>query len=773
VTALLDAEPRTPPSPGGSPPHRQAIAALPWVVPAGAVVVGLHLTGTPVWDMARYAVYLALAVVLPGTLVHRALRGSRGNLPEDLGLGAATGLLVLLAGWALGAATGRHLLLPAGPLLVIVLFLAVPRLRRHWRIAEPRPLPVTWSWMVAAVVTVLVFAAFPGWRTYPLPPATTVYYQDLLYHLALVHEMTRSMPFQVPQLAGDVLRYHYLSDADIAIGSMLTGVDPVVVLLRLWFVPITALTVFVVAALTREVTGKWWAGPLAGALGVLGTPLLLGGATGTMGDGAIGLLSPSATYALPLTGLLLTLIVPVLRGQPLGPAWFLVFPLALACAGAKSSVLPTVVAGLLLAGVVVAVRHRERLRPVLALLGLLLAAMVTGLKLFAGGGAGTTALQPLSIFIWLPPYRQTLGRNDPIDATPALPPGVEHASAAGVVFLAALLVWWAALQAPRLLGWAGLGVRELRSDPVAWLLGGMAGAGAGAMFLLWHPSASQAYFFRGVIPFAVVLTVWLLAARATSWQPVIAGLVAGGVWAVAAPTVAPPAHPNIGSWTWTLFEPLLLAAAVAALVGGLGLLVRRRVSGRTAWRAVPVALLAAVLGGSLATGAERQAHDSAVAVLYPRSVGKSPLLITRAESAAALWLDRHAGPDDVVATNVHCLYLARRGSCDARAFWVAGLGGRRTLVESWGYTDEAVAANWVDGKRYFLQPAPHPDRYALNQRAFAQGDAAAVAELRDRYGVRWLLADSRAEGGVAPGLAQVATLRHAAGTVTIYELPAQ
>jgi len=91
-------------------------------------------------------------------------------------------------------------------------------------------------------------------------------------------------------------------------------------------------------------------------------------------------------------------------------------------------------------------------------------------------------------------------------------------------------------------------------------------------------------------------------------------------------------------------------------------------------------------------------------------------------------------------------------------------------VESWGYTDQAVAADGVNGLRYTSQPAPYPDRFALNQRAFARGDAADVAELRTRYHVRWLFADSRMAGGVAPGLAKVATPRFTAGPVTLYEL---
>jgi hypothetical protein len=122
----------------------------------------------------------------------------------------------------------------------------------------------------------------------------------------------------------------------------------------------------------------------------------------------------------------------------------------------------------------------------------------------------------------------------------------------------------------------------------------------------------------------------------------------------------------------------------------------------------------------------------------------------------------------VVATNVHCVPLARDKPCDARAFWVAGLGGHRTWVESWAYSDATVAANGVNGLKYVLQPPPDPQKYALNQRVFSDADPADLARLR-AYGVTWLLADSRA-GTVAPELARLAQVRYSAGPVTVYEL---
>ena len=773
MTAVLERVEDTPPPVAESRRARLPLALLPWLVPAAALVFALHDTGTPARYVALYALYFAVAIVLPGTLVHRALRGSRGNLPEDLGLGAATGLLVLLIGWALAAATRLQALLPGWPLLVIALFLAVPRLRRAWRIphAERKPLPLLWSWIVAAALLVLVMASYPGWRVTPLPPATTIYYQDMMYHLALVHEMMRSIPFQVPELAGDTLRYHYLSDADMAAASMITKIPPAVVLLRLWIVPIAGVTVFVAAALARGLTGKWWAGALAGAVAVVGLPLTLGESVGAFGGGPVSVYSPSQTYALPLLGLLVVVAAEVLAGRPLRWGWLMVFPLALACAGAKSSALPPFVAGLILAGLIVAWRYRGRLRATLGFFGLTIAAMVVGLKIFAGGGAGILGLQPFAVLYWVAPYKRTLGVSDVIDGTLALPLGVEHATARGALFIAGLVGWWLFLQSPRLLGLVALVTKRTRVEPAAWLLAGMAAAGTGGAWLLWHPSASQVYFYLCAVPFATVLTVWLLADHARGWRPVVAGLAAGGLWTLVAPKVAAPHRNTIGAWAWALALPFLRTVAVSVVVAVLALLVWRLVTGRMAWRAIPVGVVAAVLGAGLAGGAVAQLRGTHAALAHPRPPLADPArAITADEMRAALWLDQHAGINDVIATNVHCQPLNWVSACDARAFWVDGLGGRRSLVESWGYSDQAVAADGVNGKRYQMQPAPYPDRFALNQRVFATGDAADVARLRDEFHVKWLFADRRAQGGAAPGLASVATLRYSAGPVTIYQL---
>jgi hypothetical protein len=768
VSLLAERSVDTPTEPVARTRGRALWTLVPWLIPALAWTLGLWRFGTPAGDIALYAAYLAVAIVLPGTLAHRAFRGSRGNLPEDLGLGAATGLLVLIIGWALAAATGLQVLLPGWPLLVIALFVAVPGLRRHWRIpaAERRPLPVAWSWIIAAVALALVVVTWSFWRDNPLPPTTTDYYQDLTYHLALVHEMTRSMPFQVPQVAGDTLRYHYLSDADMATASMITRISATTLLFRLWIVPIGLATVLVCAAIARQLTGKWWAGALGGAVSLLAWPLVLGSVVAAFGGSPFSFLSPSQSYALPLLGLLIAVSLDVLHGRRLGWTWALVFPLALACAGAKESTLPLFVAGMGLAVLVLLLRHRDRLRAGLLMFGLTLVAMVLGTRLFAGGGAGSLAIQMFAVLEWFLPFRRTIGADDPIDATHLLPVGIVNQGAAGVGVALGMFAWWVVVQVPRLLGMVALTRKRTQIDPAAWLLAGITTAGTGALWVIWHAASSQIYFFVGAAPFAGLLTVWLLADQARGWRPVVAGLAAGTLWAVFAPHGFKPRHDTVRDWFWAMFEPLLVTAAVAAAVALVVLVVWRVATGRFAWRAIPAGLTAAILGASLAGAVSGRVQTD---IHGKAAVAAVRLSVTADEMRAALWLGDHSGRDDVIATNVHCQMGNQPGHCDARAFWVVGLTGRRAVVESWGYTDQAVAADGTNGKRYMLQPAPHPEQFALNERVFAQGAPADVEQLRQQYHVKWLFADARV-GAVSPDLARVAHLRYRSGPVSVFEL---
>src|SRR3954447_21484790 len=280
------------------------------------------------------------------------------------------------------------------------------------------------------------------------------------------------------------------------------------------------------------------------------------------------------------------------------------------------------------------------------------------------------------------------------------------------------------MEAPRLLGAAYPGRRgrtalhpgREKTEPDAgfWVLAGTVVGGVGAAWAFWHPSASQGYFFAGVIPLGAVLTVCALAGRGDSLRPAMAAAVAGAAWVFIVPETDRPAGHSISAWAWAMARAVLLTAALTAVVVAVVVAIGK---GRAA-RALPATLIAALVGASIATGV----GSTADVLTAPRPPVNKTAAVSSAEMRAALWLDAHARQNDLVATNVHCMSFDPKRVCDARAFWVTGLGGRRALIESWGYSDAAVAANGVDGLRYSQQPAPDPEVYDLNQRAIAGGD---------------------------------------------------
>ncbi len=757
--------------------RERVVRALPWAVVVAVLVVALLWTQTPIGAIIRFSVYWVLTLVVPGTLVHRAVRGSRGNLPEDVGLGIATGLVLELVAWAVATAVGLQSWLWAWPIPVLVAFIAVGRLRAHWRIEEPRPLPLAWSWAIAAVMVLGVGWALTQWVGNPLPPTTYAYYVDMPYLLSLVHELTRSMPFETPQVAGSGLRYHYLSYAHMAAGSLITGVDPSMVFLRLWLGPILYAAVLALAAVARQVTGRWWAGPAAAGLAILIPPLNLGGPMQAAGGSAVSAYSPSLTYMLVLLMLLTTLCLGVVRGHRIGGGWFLLAGAAVACAGAKASGLPLLAAGMLAASAASLVMRRRVPWSILGAIAVLLGAMLVGVALFVGGGAGALSVRLLGIERWMPPFQSTVGVESGTEPG-LLPMGLSEASRSEWALALGLLVWWLLLQASCLVGLLALFRPRIRTDPAAWLLAGAMIAGVGAMWTLDSPSASQVNFMRSAIAFGAVLTIWLLADAmpARSWSPVLV-LAAGFGFALAwvlhnhflpggLGVRARPA-PTVGSWGAALAAPLAWACVAGLAVAVAWLLLRTRLPALRE-RGVAVAVTAVLGAGCAAawfgTGpAVVRAVDGGV-----RAQPASGPATTVAEIRAAQWLDKHAAADDVVATNVHCRPIVTIPHCDARAFWVTAFGGRRTVIEGWAYTDAAVAADGRDGRGFVRQLAPDGTRYALNERVFVDPSLKAVTMLRTLYGARWLFADRRA-GSVSPRLSDYAVVRYEDGPVTIYE----
>src|SRR3954451_15817583 len=191
-----------PPVPGAARPRGRW---LPLALAAGFVTAVLLVTDTPVVDLLKYVGYAVLAVMLPGTLVYRALRRVPHTLIEDLAMGTAVGLALELAGWALFSLLDLRPVVWAWPLLVLVPFAAVPALRRHWWVRGYTPVPAGFAWTLAGTV---VFSTGYLWQVFfaqnPILPArqTSQQWVDLAYLLSVAGEAKHHFPPDVPQVPG-------------------------------------------------------------------------------------------------------------------------------------------------------------------------------------------------------------------------------------------------------------------------------------------------------------------------------------------------------------------------------------------------------------------------------------------------------------------------------------------------------------------------------------------------------------------------------------------
>ncbi|GGK08749.1 hypothetical protein GCM10010123_43270 [Pilimelia anulata] len=748
-TSVLDA-PARPAAPAAVParPGHRWWRLLPGALLVAAAAAVLYRYGVDPATQARFGGYLAGVVLLPGVLVWRALRGGSAGLPADLVGGAATGYALTIGAYLPGRAAG----FPYGPVVlaaaVVVLFAAAPRLRRHWRTDAPPTRPA-WAWSVAGLAAaVLGWAAVAYFRPHPLTwPGNADPYPDMVFHQALAGELRHHLPAQFPHIAGEPLRYHWFVHAEWAAASWASGVEPYLLTYRLGLLPAALLLVVAVAAVAqRAAAARWWAGPLAAALALFAVAPDPAGWSGTALPPAHLLRtmwpSPTQTFGGLLFAAAILVLVDLLRGSRRGPGPWLLFTLLVAGAtGGKATYAPLLVAGLLTVAAVAALGRRLD-RPALAAAAVTAAVFGVVQATMFRGTSGGLFVEPLASL------RTTL-------------------PAAGGSRPVALAIWvlcWAAL----VVAAAVLARRRRWADPLLPLSAGLGLAALAVVLGFYQMGGSQLYFLQSARPYAALLVAAALAALLPAgrarwlWLPAAA---AGAALTAAADRLTPD-RPAAG---WAILAAYAVPAAAALLVAG-GLAAARRTR-----PAAGFAALALLVGAAVPTSAAYaavQLSPAGTAVWARPSPPPAARVVPAGADAAGRWLRAHTPTDTVLASNQHCRPPQRRRSvCDPRQFWLAAAAQRRVLVEGWVFTPPANA--YASAHRLSSDEIPYwdPPKLAANDAAYTTPTPFTVGLLRDRYGVGWLVVDTRRPHDAA-ALAAVAPRRFAAGDVAIHEVPA-
>ncbi|RVX44559.1 hypothetical protein EDD27_7301 [Nonomuraea polychroma] len=704
------------------------------LVVVGTVAV-LWSYGVSVSDLVLFGVYLALGLALPGVLLIRVLYPGIRTVAEEIALGLALGYAVEVLVYIAVRAAGAPLLVAVWPIAVYLVFLVVPRLRRHWRSPVRARTPIWWSWCLALLFALLVVwsaVVFFRANTVTWPP-TGIRDTDVPFHLALIGELKHHVPPTVPWIAGDPLYYHWFVYAHQAASSWITGIEPVVLLCRLSMLPMLAAFLIVIAMTGHRVTGSRPAALViaAGAIFVGAPSLFLGRSPYPFAWGGVlqsAWNSPSQTFGGLLFALVVVLLLDVFRRRRGAGLWVLLGIFLVVVMGAKAVYLPMLGVGLAAVAVVEVVRRRPPWSILIALAMTAACLVFAQLVLFGGVRNGMT-FYPLWAMrrSWADMTGRVYTASPPLD------------SLLGVTLLYTLC--WAIA----LCGILGLLSRPrslTRSDTVLML--GIGAAGLVPVFLLGHHGHSQFFFLFGCYPYLVVAAVHgilivLRRARVSPTATVVAvgaGMLAASVIPVLCgirvplPAGAPEALVYL-PYVTLLVIGVLTAVALTTTMGTL----------RT-WALMTVALSAIGLPARWHAFVGAFTQKGVYGVIPPNAPVPNEV-IPPGTVKAARWLRAHADPDDVVATNTHCRW-GFENPCNAQQYWLSALSERHVLVEGWAPcapVRRAVVSNPYQLIMYL--PYWDKERLSANDSVFYASSASTIRRLREQYGVRWLVADER------------------------------
>lgn len=771
---------------------------IPTVIMIAATTLVLHYYAVPLGSIAKFAAYVALGVIVPGTLLWRTLLGRSAGLVADAAAGAALGYTVEVLVYIFARWIGLPLLVLAWPIGMIAAALLIPALRPYWRSSPQERTPTLWAWSMATVISFFLFRSVNLFRSHGVEwPVSFPSDADTPFHWALIGEAKYHMPMQAPWVAGEPLVYHWFVYPEMAATSWVTGIDPLTLLVRLSPLPMMVAFLLLIAAIARRLTGLWWTGPVAAGAALLvnapdpyGWRLLDSGfGFGAVEDGSVFRLttwtSPTQTFGQLLFAALALLLVDILKpatsGEKVGAGrWVLLAILLAGVAGAKAPYLPMLSGALLATVAALWLARRGVHRVALLLAGIVTAfAVISQIVLYGGGSSQALAVQPLAIMGWI----SSAAASTTGFATQAAPLG-RLAVVAGFTVLCWLFIW------------AGLGalvVRRRLFDAAILLPVFLGLAGLAGVLLLGHPGGSQGFLIASARPYLALASVAGLAAalggglerRTVRWA--LAAAVAAGIGTIllvrlADGRVRPNAGPDgtdLKHLGWELTWPYLALGGVVAVVALLLTAARTRVA---FLRGTTIALLVCFCAG-FGLASTGDAVRAVVREAAPNRGGWSrvPLAsqlgsdgrqsaVERDTYYVGKWLQEHSGTDDLLATNAHCFGVRRPGDpCDNRHFALSAASQRRVLVESWGFTNSTYVQAEKEGSLPWFAGFWDEQRLKDNDAAFTAPSAQTVGLLRDQYGVRWLVVDSSVGGAVDFGM--LAVPRYQFGLCTVYELP--
>lgn len=726
--------------------------ALPAAVVAATAAVLWLLGGVSIGQIARYGAYQSIFVIGPGWMAYRWFRPHDGWLLRRVAFSWALGYALECAWFMATAAVGLRPAFFAFPALVAGATLAL-RHDADRRLTPGPGLPRGSVCTLAAVcVVALACVGVQYFGTSPLPDrvASVSYGLDSVWNLSLAAEAAHHWPVSDPTVAGTALAYHLFATFDVAATSQVTGLSLSTSLFRLWPVPLVVLVCLQLCVFGATVSRRAWVGPAAAGIVVLGSELNLDPHVGykfanELSDDIVAI-SPSfllgVVFFVPVLLVLVDLVVDrSWSRREMGLLALLLF----GCAGAKATILPVLVGGLVLLLVWRFLRERRMHPPTFIALGFAACVYVAAsLLVYDAAGSYGLSFDPPGAVRQMPAL--ALFTPDP----PGGLPGVMDWMVAGGLGLAGAYALF-------LLGAAAY-LRRERPLPIAVvLLISIALAGAAPFLLFTHYGFSQVFFIQyGLVAIAPVSADGLLwiggELRARMGSSGLAVLVGGCFAGIGIAAFAVPRWLEMSiSRQNGLFSGVGLVLAGVAVVVFARLATRPRKL-RTIWLSTACALILIALAAKLLT---------TISPAVTRVSDGQPLYsqtgnaLTGDLARGLAWVRGHTDPNAVIAVNNYrdgSLYWDT-GWRTPDDYYYSALGERRTFLEGWVYAQRSFEIG--EGAVFAGRKVPFPRRLALNDAIFQRADRRALTTVARRWNVRYLIVD-RVHNWANPRLAYLA-----------------
>jgi hypothetical protein len=743
----------------------------------GAVVLWL-IGGVGAADLVRYLAYEAGFVVLPGWLVLHAVAPGIRSRPWQLALGWPIGLTLEILAFILTAALGARDLFLAYPVVVgVPAALVIWQRRRASPPTEPAPplfsAGARWA-MAGLCLLAFAYIGVAYFTLTPLPGTApgVVYPPDMIFNVVANATALHSWPLTDYRVAGQPFDYHYYVNLHMAAVSQVTGIHPSLVLFRLYLLPLTALLVLQLGLAGRLIGDRSWAGVLTVALFLLVRELDLS-VSDLFPFDSIGIWylwgSPShllgAAIFVPALVLLSILLDPrvAARASPyLGvdgrALWITLALLLIGAGGAKSVILPMLVAGIgvYLVGRWMLERRLDRTAAIALGLCTALWAIYYAL-LYQGNSLGLGPHPPA-----------TLTQMPPLERMHDAWPGGALADV-GYWLLAAPIGTLGYFAAP-LLGlilWLTLRGRA-PLGPMPLLCVSLLLVGAAGFFVVRDEFREQTYMSTyGLIAIMPLAATGFLRYGDTQLRSPAVGWRKLGIFAaiwVTAVVVLELRADRLWASQHYLRADLATYGPVALAIGALilGALILK---GRARQLLAALAVMAVMLSAILDTPLD----------LIPYTVRNlqngtplhqaSPAGLRTRELRGMEWIRDNVPKDAVLAvSNDRTAHTSDLGPLDGD---YPAFTEDRTFREAWAYTTRANEIGQIDtiaGRK-----DPFPARTRLERALYERGNRDALRTMVERYGVTHIVV-SKKDGAVNPRLYRLGSLIYSNDAIDVIDV---